>query len=277
MLHVVPFLCLFVCEFVCVYFIAPNFTWNMADSTRKTLGDMEMSLNFFNEKFKLLVKRVSALESENHDLRVKNNALKSRLNSVADKLKEHELLIEEQARYKRRDCLEIKGLPYKEDENVDELVMNVAELAGVQLNEEDISICYRLQASDKPWTDQDGVVHRPGPPLIIAKFFRRSVKEAVYQARFSLKGKTTHKLENFDEADEDNNIDISESLRPSRKKLFKACLKVKKELKLSIVSTINGKICIKISRSSRPVYINCESDLAKLRRKLSTPSLPSAT
>ena len=260
-----------------MYFIAPNFTWNMADSTRKTLGDMEMSLSFFNEKFKLLVKRVSALESENHDLRVKNNALKSRLNSVADKLKEHELLIEEQARYKRRDCLEIKGLPYKEDENVDEVVMNVAELAGVQLNEEDISICYRLQASDKPWTDQDGVVHRPGPPLIIAKFFRRSVKEAVYQARFSLKGKTTHKLENFDEADEDNNIDISESLRPSRKKLFKACLKVKKELKLSIVSTINGKICIKISRSSRPVYINCESDLAKLRRKLSTPSLPSAT
>ena len=90
--------------------------------------------------------------------------------------------------------------------------------------------------------NKDGVVHQPGPPLIIAKFVRRSVKVSVlYQAHFKLKGKTTRNLKKFGESDEDNNIYISESLTPARKKLSKACLKVKKDYKLAIASTNNGK------------------------------------
>ena len=47
MLHVAQFLCL-------LCFIVLNVNWDMADSTRKTLADMEMSLSFFNEKFELV-------------------------------------------------------------------------------------------------------------------------------------------------------------------------------------------------------------------------------
>lgn len=68
-----------------------------------------------------------------------------------------------------------------------------------------------------PWTDSNGTVHTP-PPSIIAKFFRRDVREKFYRARYKLKNKTTKDLGLA--SDERNNIYIAKSLTQARKKLF---------------------------------------------------------
>ena len=106
--------------------------------------------------------------------------------------------------------------------------------------EDDISISHRLPASISPQYDENGVELPPPPsppsPIIIAKFVRRYVRDEFYRARLKLKGKSTRDLEGFATA-QDNHIYISESLTQTRKKLFKSCLKVKKELKFKFIST----------------------------------------
>ena len=96
----------------------------------------------------------------------------------------------------------------------------------------------------------------------------------VFQARFAL---TTCDIgEDYVECDP-NPIYISESLTVTRKKLFRSCLKFKKEFKLHAVSTSSGRIYIKEEKKKRRVYIDSETDLDKLRKQISARSFFSAS
>ena len=118
--------------------------------------------------------------------------------------------------------------------------------------EDDISISHRLPASISPRYDEHGVELPPPPtPIIIAKF-------EFYRARLKLKGKSTRYLEGFATA-QDNHI---------YKKLFKSCLKVKKELKFKFISTTNGRIYLRKDLNSRSAYTSSESDLTKLKARV---------
>ena len=64
-----------------------------------------------------------------------------------------------------------------------------------------------------------------------------------------------------------NNIYIQESLTVAKRKLFKSCLKVKKELNFKFISTSSGRIFLKKDRSSQSICISSTSDLAKLKFK----------
>ena len=216
--------------------------------------------------------KLDQLEEQNRQLNFENKSLKSHVDTLTQKVRELEFEIEEQQQYSRRDCLEFKNIPQLEDESTNEIVVNVAELLGVSISHDDISISHRLPPG-KPWKDEQGNIQPPSPPPIIAKFVRRDVKEDVFQARFALKGKTTCDTgEEYVEC-EPNPIYISESLTVIRKKLFRTCLKFKKEFKLHAVSTTNGRIYIK-EKKKRRVYIESEADLAKLRKRISTRSFP---
>ena len=136
----------------------------------------------------------------------------------------------------RQDCVEIKGIPISRDENTNEVVKQVAGLLDVEVCEDDISTSHRLPPI-RPWTDDNGIVHSP-PPSIIAKFVKRDVKENFYRARYKLKNKPFRDLAGLSSAKE-NKIFISESLTQTRKKLFKAALKVKKEMNFDFISTTN--------------------------------------
>ena len=114
--------------------------------------------------------------------------------------------------------------------------------------------------------------HPPPPPIIIAKFVRRENKENFYKARNRLKNKTVGDLQRFNDLDLDceNHIYISESLTQRRNKLFKSCLKVKKDLNFRFISTSNGRIFLKKDQRSRSVEIRSEQDLARLRSHCNT-------
>lgn len=138
----------------------------------------------------------------------------------------------------------------------------VAGLLDVELGEDDISISHRPPPIPS-WTDEDGTVHSP-PPSIIAKFVKRDVKEKFYRARYKLKNKSSRDLAGTSSA-EGNKIFISESLTQTRKKLFKAALKLKRELNFNFISTSNGRIFLRQNKDSRSHLITSDSDLAKLK------------
>ena len=123
-------------------------------------------------------------------------------------------------------------------ESTNHIVRQVAELLDIDIEEEDISISHRFPPG-KPWEDSDGTLHQPEPPAIIAKFVRRNDAIEMYRSRYKLRGKTTSDIRGLssNQSNADNNIYIQESLTPARRKLFKSCLKVKKELNFQSIST----------------------------------------
>ena len=157
----------------------------------KSSEDIEQSMNFINDKFEYMVQRMEKLEDENSSLKLENKAIKSKLDAITEKLRDHDIRLDGQEQYMRRDCLEKKGIPYNEGEDTTELVKSVAELAGEEINDDDISISHRLQASDKSRTDSEGVVHLPSPPPIIAKFVHRKQGEGREGVETGLTERTT--------------------------------------------------------------------------------------
>ena len=208
-------------------------------------------------KYDQLIVRVDLLEKENKRLKEENakllsndqalkaedNAIKSQVTTLISTIKQLETRLDDLEQYIRRDCVEIKGIPVEEHEDTNRIVSQVAELMDLDIHKSDISVSHRLPAG-KPWTDNDGRVHQPSTPAIIAKFVRRDDATNFYNSRFQLKGQTTDNLECMS-SEVGNNIYISESLNPSRKKLFRSCLKVKKELNFKFISTHNGQIFLK--------------------------------
>lgn len=207
-------------------------TREMDFQSSERLNSIKNSMTFFNERFEFIRKKMETLEEENRGLKLENNVLKSQLSSVTNKLRDLEVHIDENEQYLQRDCLENKGIPVQEDEDTNDLVVQVANLVGAAIQVEDISISHRLPSRNDQWKGP------PSTPVIIAKFVRREVKEEFYKACFKLKNKT---MQNMEGSDLDNHIYVSESLTQARKKLFKSCLKIKKELKLAIAATSNGK------------------------------------
>jgi hypothetical protein len=87
----------------------------------------------------------------------------------------------------------------------------------------------------------------------------RDTKELFYRARKHLKDKTTRNL-GYDKA---NKIYINKSLTEANRKLFKVCMKVKRELNYAFLRTSNGKIYVCKGEHSPVVYIKSKDDIAK--------------
>lgn len=173
------------------------------------------------------------------------------MSTLISTIKQLDTRLNDHEQYIRRDCFEIKDIPV-EDEDTNQIVKQVAELIDVDIRESNISISHRLPVG-KPWTDQTGRVHQP-----------REYATDFYNSRFKLKGQTIDDLECISSG-VGNNIYVSESLNPSRKKLFRSCLKVKKELNYKFISTQYGQIFMKKDKSTPSIKISRLTDLAKLK------------
>ena len=89
------------------------------------------------------------------------------------------------------------------------------------------------------------------------------MKEKFYKARGKVKNKTTSDLSGLGYLQE-NKIYLAECLTEANKKLFKSCLKVKKEKRFQFLWTSNRKIYMRRDKESRAKIIANESDLLKL-------------
>jgi hypothetical protein len=101
---------------------------------------------------------------------------------------------------------------------------------GVNIEHKDISVSHRIPVSKL-------YQGREIEPTIIVKFVSRDTKELFYRARKHLKDKTTRNLE-YDKA---NKIYINKSLTEADRKLFKVCMKVKREHNFVFLRTSNEK------------------------------------
>ena len=118
----------------------------------------------YDDKLKAKDLKIGELQSENQELRYQLDA---------------------SSQYNRRENLKIIGVEYKKDEDVKKIVKDIAAHVGVPIEDKDISVVHRLNTSDdKENTTETTESGKPKRiPSIIAKFVRRDVKTAFFNAR----------------------------------------------------------------------------------------------
>ena len=217
-----------------------------------------------NDNQKALQDKIKNQDLKIESLKVENTHLANKLQMYEDKYEEGLNNLEQ---YSRRECVEISGIPERQDEDTNDLVMKVGSLIGLDISESDISVSHRLPrrtysaaVSDGPQASSN-VPYRA--PNIIAKFIRRNIRDRFYKARKHLRNKSTKDLDSSRYSGD--RIYISENLTQKNKEVFKESLRVKKDLKFQYIWTSYGRIYLRKDSASPVITILKKSDLDFLR------------
>ncbi|CAB4040865.1 Hypothetical predicted protein, partial [Paramuricea clavata] len=151
------------------------------NDVRGKLDEVIHSMDFLSSQYDVIEQKFTKSEEVIKETNQENQRLKNEVSRLTIKVQEQRDIANDLEQYIRRDCLEIKGIPQREGENTDSLVMHLANELGVDVKDEDIS--HRLPTSYSTRQNQD--------PMIIVKFTGRNIRDRFYQSRKGLRGKAT--------------------------------------------------------------------------------------
>ena len=80
--------------------------------------------------------------------------------------------------------LEISGVPVKDEENTNDIVVEIAKLANVDFSRDQVSTLHRLPVKPKRLSSNENV--SPAPPPIIVCFISRNLRNTLYANRQNL-------------------------------------------------------------------------------------------
>lgn len=189
--------------------------------------ELKVELSAQSDKVNSLIYKVDALENDNKQLREINNQLSHR--------------VDELEQYSRRNCLEIDGFPESPTEDVITSVLEVGRGLGLKVQPDMIDVCHRIPRAPG----------RSGPRSIIAKFVRRSDKNAFINARRVRRDFSTRHMGRSD----DCRVWVKECLSPVRRKLFGAAREFGKKHNFKFVWVKDGKVFIRKSEGSKIINV----------------------
>ena len=200
----------------------------------KKFDQIETSQKYLSSQYDSILAAIGEIKKQVQHVENQTDETWSEINKMKGETYDMEVRLDELAQYSRRDCLEITGIPVVPTDNPAKLVGEVAQVIGIQLDPQDISIAHRLPSTTK-------VKDR-----LIVKITRREKRDEFYKKRAKLKTKTTKDLPTIKGQPLDVNhkaaIHVNESLTPYRKRLFGEILKFKRNNNYKYLWTVNGKI-----------------------------------
>ena len=155
--------------------------------------------------------------------------------------------------YGRRQNLEIVGVPVKDNENTNAIVMEVARLMNVKVEPHHISIFHRQPTKLKDPADSARKLH----PVILARFTNRDIRNQLFANRNLLR---SAKLTNFFVRGTEK-IFVNENLTKMRKRLFWMVKQKAKKMGYVLYWTANGNVLVRKLDESNPITIKNDLDL----------------
>jgi len=206
----------------------------------KRLDSIEASQSFLSSKYDDVLRSIANVNQKHQKLTRQVSDARQEIDRLKDDGYDLEVRLDELAQYARRDSLEITGNPIVPNDNREKLVTELAEVMGVHVKQEDISIAHRLRPT-KNVKDR-----------VIVKFIATTKREEVYKKRLALRSKTAKDLPSMtvflslpsSTVNQNAKIYVNESLTPYCKRLFSDILKSKREYSYKHLWTSNGKICL---------------------------------
>lgn len=173
-------------------------------------GIPKLFLVMINEATKQLLEHQTNKYNEQKEyfedeLKRKDEYIEGKLKQKDEKISQLESYIDEirfqvdaTGQYSRRENLKIIGVPYDKNENVTEIVKEIAKHNGVELEDRDISVAHRIMNKDDTGNSSQ-TTGNPRPkqiPTIIFKCVQRDVKTKVFDTRKQIVAKPGCKYPN---------------------------------------------------------------------------------
>ena len=158
--------------------------------------------------------------------------------------------------YSRRECLEISGIPEKEESENDN------EETDESVDDDEAKVCNLLEQIDvsiNPETDIQAC-HRIKNKRIIVKFSNRKIVRKIFVNKNKLKSMDKNDL-NFKPS---GHIYINESLCPHYRLILGRCARLKKAEKIVKYRTINGMVQIQLNEHGNFIKLRHEDELTNL-------------
>lgn len=208
------------------------------------LKEIFTSQQFITSKYDEILIRNLELQYLCNNLKSENIKLKEEIRD----LKEDVESIQNIANEKK---IEIHGLPYKNNEDLGEIVTKIGKTFDFKIEKEDIDDAYRLQTAN----NKDS---KPKP--VVVSFIRRRDKEKFLYMR------KKRSLFSNEIGLEGNRVQIflNEYLSKRKKELFWKSRKVKAEKNYKFLWTKSGKILLRKTENSPVIQVNSEEDLENL-------------
>ena len=202
---------------------------------------------YCNSELKTRDEKITKLEKENRELRQQ---------------------IDNVSQYNRRDNLKILGVPYDKDEDINQIVKDIAKhTTGETLEDSEISVAHRLMTKDDkedPNSQPNANGRRNKTPSIIVKFARRNTKTKVFESRKQTTIKPSPPYPN---------VEIYEDVTPLRSRILYALRNKKDSRDVKVYRYVwsrDGRIYARTLTEveqipqPKPHIINRPEDLAKL-------------
>ena len=218
----------------------------------KLLKRIEINTTALLEENRQLRKSLEFTQTEVQELKSCNALLTTRIEGleasekIADKtIHDLEEKYDDIEQYSRKFNLEILGIPERKEEDITQIILDLAEAIDADVREEDIDICHRLYKAEGK--------ARP----IIVKFTNYDSKYEMYSKRLRLR-----KVDNREKFGVER-VFINENLTSRRALLYSKVRKKVKDNSVWNTWTMDGKIFLRKSPTGRPIRIKTEDDINK--------------
>ena len=104
------------------------------------------------------------------------------ISNLEKKVRKNYYNLDALSQYNRSENIKIHGIEYKQGEDTNKIVKDVAKYCGVPLSDSDISVSHRLMSKEK----MDSSNHDNKIPVIIARVTRRDLKHSLLEAKKTL-------------------------------------------------------------------------------------------
>lgn len=149
--------------------------------------------------------------------------------------------------------LKLIGLKHKANENLDEIVIKIADTLGVNFGGQ-----APTTVRTSKWVKNEQIPQM----IIIIKFLAPHLKETFYKKYMEyLANKNQLTLDALGIGSKNDRLTIGENLTPKHQKLFAACMALKKEGKIAQIFTSNGLTNVKIKKGEHAIVIKTQRDI----------------
>ena len=217
--------------------------------TVKQLKEITQNLVTFSSQ---LAQTVGFISAKYDDILARQLAADEQVLSLKKENADLRVQLDEMKQYSYRENVEITGVPETDGENTVQIVMNMAQRFGVQIDEKDISTAHRVPTRTAAGNGKN----------IIARFVRRDKRSELIRA-----AKNQHKTNRPTLSTTRGNeaqIYINDHLTPKNKYLLSEAKKRCRDLNWRYVWVSDCKILVRKTASTRAIQIAREEDIAKI-------------
>ena len=145
---------------------------------KQNITDLKKSHEFLSAEYDDLKEKYSKLLKSSKQSERSTNQLNLKLDEIETNKQDDFHKIDDLEQYGRRLNLEFEGIPEQKEENVTDIVLDIAKKLNVDASSSGISIAHRLPPKRHNQRDGSSL-----PPTIIAQFTNKRIRNAIYSRR----------------------------------------------------------------------------------------------